>query len=99
MDKIQQEIDSMRQYIDAMKKSDMYGDCDNLLMHLNNIQEQVKIIIYEPAVSGSAWGLPNGVYQVGVDKAAPNSKSHSCRVWMKKGISGEMIIVAEEHYR
>ncbi len=52
-----------------------------------------------PRVSGSAWELPDGVYQVGVDKAAPNSKDHSSRVWMKKGISGEMIIVAEEHYR
>ena len=52
-----------------------------------------------PVVSGSAWDLPDGVYQVGVDKAAKGSKDHSCRVWMKKGINGEMIIVAEEHYR
>ena len=50
-------------------------------------------------VNGSAWELPTGVYQVGVDRAAPNDKDHSCRVWMKKGISGEMVIVAEEHYR
>ena len=52
-----------------------------------------------PVVSGSAWDLPDGVYQVGVDKAAKGSKDHSTRIWMKKGISGEMIIVAEEHYR
>lgn len=52
-----------------------------------------------PHVSGSAWDLPDGVYQVGVDKAAKGSKDYSTRIWMKKGISGEMIIVAEEHYR
>ena len=52
-----------------------------------------------PVVSGSAWDLPDGVYQVGVDRAAKGSKDYSCRVWMKKGISGKMIIVAEEHYR
>ena len=50
-------------------------------------------------VSGSAWDLPDGVYQVGVDKAAKGSKDYSARIWMKKGISGEMIVVAEEHYR
>lgn len=38
----------MRLYIEAMKKNDLYGDCDNLLMHLNNMQEQVKIITYKP---------------------------------------------------
>lgn len=52
-----------------------------------------------PVISGSAWDLPDGVYQVGVDKAAKGSKDYSTRIWMKKGISGEMIIVAEEHYR
>ena len=52
-----------------------------------------------PDVSGSDWDLPDGVYQVGVDKAAKGSKDYSTRIWMKKGISGEMIIVAEEHYR
>ena len=61
-------------------------------------QAQLKLLGLQN-VSGSAWGLPDGVYQVGFDKAAKGSKSHSCRVWMKKGISGEMIIVAEEHYR
>ena len=52
-----------------------------------------------PVVSDSAWNLPDGIYQVGVDKAAKGSKDYSTRIWMKKGISGEMIIVAEEHYR
>lgn len=52
-----------------------------------------------PAVSSSAWDLPSGIYQVGVDKAVKGSMDYSARVWMKKGISGEMIIVAEEHYR
>jgi len=51
MDKIQQEIDNMKKYINAMKKHDTSGDCDNLLMHLNNIQEQVKIITYEPVLA------------------------------------------------
>jgi len=56
MDKIQQEIDYMKKYINAMKKHDTSGDCDNLLIHLNNIQEQVKIITYEPVL---ATGLTN----------------------------------------
>lgn len=51
------------------------------------------------SVSGSAWDLPDGVYQVGVDKATKGSKDYSTRIWMKRGIRGEMVIVAEEHYR
>jgi len=58
-----------------------------------------KPLLVKPVVSGSAWDLPDGVYQVGVDKAAKGSKDYSTRIWMKKGISGEMVIVAEEHYR
>lgn len=58
-----------------------------------------KPLLVKPVVSGSAWDLPDGVYQVGVDKAAKGSKDYSTRIWMKRGISGEMIIVAEEHYR
>ncbi len=53
-------------------------------------------VLNKPDVSGGAWDLPDGVYQVGVDRATKGSKDYSCRVWMKKGISGEMIIVAEE---
>jgi len=58
-----------------------------------------KPLLVKPVVSSSAWDLPDGVYQVGIDKAAKGSKDYSTRIWMKKGISGEMIIVAEEHYR
>lgn len=64
-----------------------------------NLQEPQQQALNIPVVSGSAWDLPDGVYQVGVDKAAKGSKDYSTRIWMKKGISGEMIIVAEEHYR
>ncbi len=74
-------------------------ETDKILKATKPKTENNSEVLNIPRVSGSAWELPDGVYQVGVDKAAPNSKDHSCRVWMKKGISGEMIIVAEEHYR
>ena len=65
----------------------------------NDVVNKNNLCTLLPVVSGSAWDLPDGVYQVGVDKAAKGSKDYSCRVWMKKGINGEMIIVAEEYYR
>lgn len=51
MEKIQKKTELMEKYITAMKKNDDSGDCDNLLMHLNNIQELVKIITYEPVLA------------------------------------------------
>lgn len=51
------------------------------------------------SVSDSVNDLPTGVYQVGVDRADPNSEDHSCRVWSKIDKDGNVTIVATEHYR
>ncbi len=69
-----------------------------MLKFIRNIFKGRKQQCNLPFVSGSAWDLPDGVYQVGVDKAAKGSKDYSTRIWMKRGINGEMIIVAEEQY-
>lgn len=45
---------------------------------------------------GNAWGLPDGIYRVAVDRAAKGSKDYTSRIWMREGISGEIMIVAEE---
>ena len=50
-------------------------------------------------ISGNAWDLPTGVYEVGVVKAAPGTNENSYRIWRKKDITGKMLIVTEEQYR
>lgn len=49
-------------------------------------------------VMENAWDLPEGVYQVGVDKTSKGSKDCSCRVWMKQGVDDKIVIVAVEYY-
>lgn len=43
------------------------------------------------------WSLPDGVYKVGVDKAVKGTSDYSCRTWMKRGVCGELIVVAVEY--
>jgi len=52
-----------------------------------------------PNISNNAWDLPSGYYYVSIDRATKGSKDYSCRVWMERGISGAMIIVAVEHLK
>jgi hypothetical protein len=72
---------------------------EQMLKFIRNLFKGRKQQCNLSVVSGDAWDLPDGVYQVGVDKAAKGSKDYSTRIWIKKGISGEMVIVAEEHHR
>lgn len=71
--------------------------CDNMRGEekLVEIKSNDKLPI--PIDNCNTWDLPSGIYQVSVDKASSHSKDSSCRVWMKQGITGEMIIVAEEY--
>ena len=75
-----------------MKTEDIYRK-----MRMKSIDENEKRLTI-PGICGSSWDLPDGVYQVGIDRAVKGSKDYSCRVWMKTTSTGEMVIVAEEYY-